>query len=149
MYVHLPSEEFIREIHEMVIEYFGGKQGELHPGIINLAIERPKQYIFYENCNFHTVCAVILQTLACKHPFVDGNKRTALTTTISVYRLNGIDLDYEQASQKEFVDLMLWVVENKPSIQEISIKLETLTNRYEKAGAKRALSRARYLFSGE
>src|SRR5680860_565828 len=109
MYIVLPTEEFIRDIHDSVIKYYGGREGDLHPSAISLAIERPKHYIYYEECNFHTVCAVILHTLARKHPFFDGNKRTALVVTIATYRFNGIELDYEQSLQGDFVDLMLWV----------------------------------------
>ena len=146
MNVILPTEDFILDIHQSVIDYYGGKSGILHQNAIDMAIERPKNYIYYEECNFHTVCAVILHTIARKHPFLDGNKRTALVVTIATYRLNGIELDFEQTIQGDFVDLMIWVVEDKPSINEISKKLEALTNQYAHKGARRALLRAQYKF---
>lgn len=146
MQVVLPSEEFIREIHDLILENHPGRKGDLHPGVIDLAIQRPKQYILYEECNFHTVCAVILHTIARKHPFQDGNKRTALVVTIATYRLNGIELDYSQVNQDDFVNLMLWVVENRPEIHDIAGKLAVLTNKYATKGAKRALQKASYNF---
>lgn len=35
-----------------------------------------------------------LRLLAANHPFVDGNKRTAIATTLYFYRLNGYVLEY-------------------------------------------------------
>ncbi len=148
MQILLPSEELIREIHEFVIELTDDEPGDLHPDVITLALERPKHYIDYESCNFHTVCAVIIDTLANKHPFLDGNKRTALITTMMTYNLNGIKLDYSRADQDEFVDLMLWIVDpkNRPDISEIAEKLKDLINKYASKGALRALKKAEYNF---
>lgn len=149
MYVILPSEEFIRDVHKLVIKSFGGKTGDLHPHAISLAVEQPKHYIYYEECNFHTVCAVIIRILATKHPFLDGNKRTALIVTIATYQLNGIELEFEQMTQKDFVNLMLWIVEKKPSVKRIANKLESLTNKHAKNGARQALQTAQYDFEIE
>lgn len=147
MQIVLPTEQFIRDIHDIVIQNQpNGRKGELHPHVVGLAIERPKQYIFYEECNFHKVCAVILHTIARKHPFLDGNKRTALVVTIATYKLNGIGLDYSQVDQDDFVNLMLWVVKDKPEIDAIAERLTVLTNKYALKGAKRALQKAEYQF---
>ena len=42
--------------------------------------------------------AAMLESLAMNHPFIDGNKRTALATTDSFLRINGrfIDCDSEE-----------------------------------------------------
>ncbi|MGE5327815.1 MAG: type II toxin-antitoxin system death-on-curing family toxin [Thiobacillus sp.] len=149
MLVTLPSEEFIRNVHEIIIKQYGGKKGDLHPNSISLAVEQPKHYIYYEKCNFHTVCAVILRILATRHPFLDGNKRTALVVTIATYQFNGIELEFDQMTQKDFIDLMLWIVEKKPSIKRIAKKLEILTNKYAQKDAKQALQMAQYDFEIE
>ena len=39
--------------------------------------------------------AALLQALARNHPFVDGNKRIALLTTLQFLNLNGKDLDLD------------------------------------------------------
>ena len=36
-----------------------------------------------------------MRLLVANHPFVDGNKRTALATVTVFYGLNGCDLDYD------------------------------------------------------
>nr|WP_233274740.1 type II toxin-antitoxin system death-on-curing family toxin [Haladaptatus cibarius] len=35
-----------------------------------------------------------MRLLVANHPFVDGNKRTALAAVVSLYALNGYDLNY-------------------------------------------------------
>lgn len=61
---------------------FGGE--ELYPGIFDKA-------------------AVLLHGLTMNHPFVDGNKRTALLSTIVFLALNGYDVN---ATQTQLVRLM-------------------------------------------
>lgn len=148
MLIRLPDESFIREVHQIIIEAFDDEAGDLHPEVVSIALERAKQYINYSECNLHDVCAVILDTLANRHPFLDGNKRTALTVTLTVYRLNGIDLDYLHANQDDFVELMLWVVDpqESPTIEAIAGRLYELVNKYAAKGARRALQKAEYSF---
>lgn len=77
MQIYLPVEEIIMELHDAIIDVSGGKKGVLKPGVINAAIHRPKTYLSYhENCNIHTVCGVLLDSIARNHAFADGNKRT-------------------------------------------------------------------------
>ncbi len=148
MLILLPDEDFIRDIHQIIIDEFNDESGELHPKVVGLALDRAKQYINYEECNLHKVFAVVLDTLANKHPFIDGNKRTALITTITAYRLNGIDLAYNNINQDDFVNLMLWVVDRnvQKNIDDIAEKLMILINKYATKGAKLALSTAEYQF---
>lgn len=148
MLILLPSEEYIREIHQIIIEEFDDEEGDLHPEVVGIALERAKQYINYEECNLHKVFAVVLDTLANKHPFIDGNKRTALITVMSAYKLNGVDLSYKHLVKEDFVNLMLWVVDRKieKNIDDIAEQLMVLINKYATKGAKIALSTAEYQF---
>lgn len=42
----------------------------------------------------HEKAFQLLRLVVANHPFVDGNKRTALVSTVAFYALNGYDLDY-------------------------------------------------------
>lgn len=42
----------------------------------------------------HEKAAELLRLLTANHPFVDGNKRTALVSTVTFYALNGYSLEY-------------------------------------------------------
>jgi len=66
MIILLPSADYIRGIHQIIIEEFDDEDGDLHPEVVSLELERAKQYINYEECNLHKVFAVVLDTLANK-----------------------------------------------------------------------------------
>ena len=59
----------------------------------------------------------MIQSLALNHPFVDGNKRTALASTEYFLHLNGIELE---ATQEQKVGFTLWVENQKPVVEEIA-----------------------------
>lgn len=46
----------------------------------------------------HAKAAHLLRLLVAEHPFVDGNKRTALNTVVVFYDVNGYEFDYEDES---------------------------------------------------
>ncbi len=63
--------------------------------------------------------AFILDYLANKgHIFIEGNKRTAETTTITFLRLNG--LFFEERDQKELVNFVLQVAQGKESLTSVA-----------------------------
>lgn len=49
--------------------------------------------------SIHAKAAHLMRLLVPEHPFVDGNKRTALNTVTVYYDINGYDFDYEFLSQ--------------------------------------------------
>ncbi len=104
----------------------------LHQDRIHAALQRPYSYINYsEGCDIHTICAVLLSALASDHPFTEGNKRTALLTTLLVYEVNGIKLHFSLVMNEEYTNLVLWVVEENPKIEEIAVRLKELVERFE------------------
>lgn len=83
-------------IHDVLIEEFGGTKGMRDEGALASAIMRP-QLGYYDS--LIEEAAALLESLANNHPFVDGNKRTAVAVTDTFLRLNGhyIDCDNEEA----------------------------------------------------
>jgi death-on-curing protein len=121
----------VMELHDAILDISGGRPGILDEKVIDAAIHRPKTYLSYhENCDIHTVCAVLLDSIARNHGFVEGNKRTGLMTAILTYELNGITLQSSADRTNDFEDLVLWVVLEKPEIPEIASKLEVLIKKY-------------------
>ena len=45
--------------------------------------------------SIHAKAAHLLRLLVAEHPFVDGNKRTALNSVVVFYELNGYKFEYE------------------------------------------------------
>ena len=79
MLIYLPTEDLILELHDAILEVSGGRPGVRDETVINAAVNRPKTYLSYhDKCDLHTVCAVILDSLARNHGFIEGNKRTSL-----------------------------------------------------------------------
>lgn len=83
-------------IHDALIHEFGGSLGIRDEGALASAIMRP-QLGYYDS--LIEEAAALMESLANNHPFVDGNKRTALAVTDAFLRLNGhfIDCDSDEA----------------------------------------------------
>lgn len=60
-------------------------------GLVESALYRPQSSAFGQDAypDVWTKAAALMQSLATNHPFVDGNKRTALAATYAFLRLNG------------------------------------------------------------
>lgn len=144
MLIYLPTESLILELHEAILALSGGRPGILSRETIDAAINRPKTYLSYHSdCSIHTVCAVLLDSIARNHAFVEGNKRTGLMTAILTYELNGITIQKKADETGEFEDLVLWVVAEKPPIDEISAKLEYLSNKYRVSAVSKFINNMR------
>lgn len=59
--------------------------------LLESAVARPQSSAFGQDAypDVHTKAAALCQSLACNHPFLDGNKRTATLAVIAFYNLNG------------------------------------------------------------
>lgn len=84
------------EIHQQIIEYFGGPGGTRDPGLLESALFRP-QTGYYND--IYETAAALFESLIINHPFIDGNKRVAFFATDVFLRLNGFrfDVDADEA----------------------------------------------------
>ena len=92
------------EIHERLIERFGGSPGIRDRGLLESALFRP-QTGYYED--LPALAAALFQSLLMNHAFVDGNKRAAFFMTDTFLRLNGWKLSVNAASAHGFIVGML------------------------------------------
>lgn len=90
--IHL-SVEIVREIHGEVLDAFGGAAGVRDAALLESAVAAPRASLGGESVfkDLLEVAAAYLFYLCRNHPFVDGNKRTAMTAAIVFLRLNGIE----------------------------------------------------------
>jgi death-on-curing protein len=60
-------------------------------GLLEAAVMRPHQTVMGQDAypTIHDKAAALTHSLIKNHPFVDGNKRTALLADIAFYGLNG------------------------------------------------------------
>jgi len=138
----LPLSKNIVRIHEIALQFSEGIAGILHPERLDAAVQRPRTYMAYDGeCTIHVVCALLLSSIARDHIFTDGNKRTALLTMLITYQINDINLNYSWVMNERYTDLVLWVVNEKPDIKEIAIKLEELAEQFKQSLSQRMLGR--------
>lgn len=91
-------------IHDQMIKQFGGSQGIRDLELVESAIGRP-QATFDGNDLYKTIFekgAALLQSLLKNHPFVDGNKRTALTAAGIFLELNKYKLINDHDNEVNF-----------------------------------------------
>lgn len=85
--------EIAREIHAEAISQFGGSEGIRELALLESAVAAP-QASFGGRSPYKDIVEVAAAYLfyVCRnHPFLDGNKRTALGACIVFLRLNGIE----------------------------------------------------------
>jgi death on curing protein len=109
--VHL-SIEIVREIHAEVIKQFGGLNGVRDENLLASAVLTPQSTLGGKSpySGIVEVAAAYLFYVCRNHPFVDGNKRTAMMAAIVFLRLNGIEPSPDSAKWEK---LMLDVAGNK------------------------------------
>lgn len=131
MLIYLPTAELMQVMHDHILEVAGGRPGVLSHNKIEAAVHRPKTYLSYhDNCDLHTIAAVLMDSFARNHAFVDGNKRTGLMAALLIYELNGYTLRTGSGNNIEFEEIVLWVVKEKPKIEEIAARLKVLIKKH-------------------
>jgi death-on-curing protein len=115
---HITLDEVIA-IHDNMVSLYGGSHGIRDLGLVEPAISRPKATFGGEDLypDIFTKAAALFHSLMFNHAFVDGNKRTTISTTARFLNLNGYELDVDM---REFVDFPLRVENNNFSFEEIA-----------------------------
>lgn len=115
-------------IHEKVIEETGGLQGVHNWGALEAALKRPFTSFGDEEL-FHGLwfkVAALIHGIVMYHPFLDGNKRTALVAADVCLRLNGWRL-----VPSDEVEPFFWsVAGGEKTIEEIAKWLETHSEKW-------------------
>ncbi len=110
-------------LHELAVINFGGSHGLRNLKLLGSAVHRPQSTFggkdLYED--IFSKAASLVHSLLLNHPFVDGNKRTAMFSGMSFLELNRYEFI---AEQKEVVDFALWIENKKPELEEIAVRLE-------------------------
>lgn len=95
----------ILEIHQILIQEFGGLQGVRDEGLVKSAIERP--FGGFGETEFYPTpeakAGAILESIVKNHPFIDGNKRTGYVLMRLVLMHFGKDIIATQGEKYNFV----------------------------------------------
>ena len=85
------QQQVVIAAHEESLAEHGGPPGIRDLGMLESALARPKNLYAYSETepSLHRMAAAYAFGITANHPFVDGNKRTALIASITFLKLNG------------------------------------------------------------
>ena len=119
-----PTAEAVKAIHREVLQAHGGSAGIRDEGLLDSAVAAPQatmmgQPMFKEPVE---VAAAYLFYLCRNHPFIDGNKRTALATCLVFLSENGL-LSQEKLDADVWEQLVLDVAASRIDREETTKRL--------------------------
>ena len=89
--------DMVVAIHDEQLAIHGGSSGLRDAGLLESAIGRPRNKWAYESAELSELAAAYGYGIARNHPFVDGNKRTALLAMFTFLGINGIEFIVPEA----------------------------------------------------
>lgn len=106
-------------IHYRLIEETGGSHGLRDIGLLQSEIARPMAVFGGDELypDIFTKAAALMHSLIKNHPFIDGNKRTAITSSSIFLLRNGFQIT---ASNKELEQFTLEAASTKIEIEKIA-----------------------------
>jgi len=106
-------------MHYRLIEETGGSHGIRDIGLLQSAIARPMAAFGGDDLypDIFTKAAALMHSLIKNHPFIDGNKRTAITSSSIFLLRNGFQIT---ASNKELEQFTLETASTKIEIEKIA-----------------------------
>lgn len=126
-YIYITLEEVLA-IHFDQIERYGGSHGVRSLDLLLSSIARPQASFGGSDLykNIYEKGASIVHSIILNHPFVDGNKRTAITSLARFLHINGFGLN---ATNEQIVKFMLKVATDSVSQLDISNWIERYSNK--------------------
>lgn len=125
MSVRYLTTEDVEQLHERIIREFGGASIALRDfGALESAVKTPEQNVFDTEL-YPTIgdkAAILLFLLIENHPFVDGNKRTAVAALELFLESTGLNLT--STSEDEVFDIAIAIATGAMKKEEIVAWLE-------------------------
>ena len=120
------TRQIIVAIHDEQLAIHGGASGLRDEGMLQSALDRPRNKWAYENAELVELAAAYAFAIARNHPFVDGNKRTSLLAIYTFLGLNGLDFIVPEAEAAAIIlalaagevseeSLTRWIRDNWPA----------------------------------
>ena len=90
------STELVQAMHLRQLSEHGGGAGIRDLGLLDSALQRPLNKAAYGEVELADLAAAYAYGIARNHPFIDGNKRTALVASFTFLYLNGCVMNSSQ-----------------------------------------------------
>jgi death-on-curing protein len=95
-----PTLDEVVAVHARLIARFGGAPGIRDRGALESALARPQSGYYTDIIQ---EAAALWESLSQNHPFVDGNKRVAVTIAAAFLRVNGRQLTFDDIDAFNFL----------------------------------------------
>ena len=114
----------VMALHDRQIAEHGGSSGVRDERLLESALARPQQLHAYGDPapDLADLAASLAFGIAKNHPFIDGNKRSAIVSCETFVELNDATLDVSDA---ELYQAILFLAESKFTEQEFAAWLRT------------------------
>lgn len=111
-------------IHARLITETGGEHGLRDVGLLESAVARPMAAFDGQDLysTLFTKAAALMESLVLNHPFIDGNKRVAITAAALFLLRNGYRVVADNSEVERFT---LHVVLNRPGLEIIADWFQT------------------------
>lgn len=115
-------------IHENQIDTYGGSKGIRDLNLLSSAIAMPESQFAgeYLHKDIFEMAAAYIYHIAQNHPFIDGNKRTALAAGLTFLDLHNIDIN---DPCEILYKMMIGVASGKVNKDKIAATLQELSKK--------------------
>lgn len=113
----------VLSLHAEQIDLFGGPSGIRDVGLLQSALGSVEATFggkFLHETIFE-MAAAYLYGICRNHPFIDGNKRGAVSVALTFLDMNGVEID---APEDAFYDLVIGVAEGRVSKSVVAVFFE-------------------------
>jgi death on curing protein len=114
--VLFPTTEEVLNLHEQIVEEFGGAYGLRDKAALESALTAADNRAYYENADMATCAATYAYHLTQAHAFIDGNKRIAAAVAELFISINSAKLEL---TNDELVDLFLGIAASQKTRDEV------------------------------
>jgi death-on-curing protein len=105
------TRERVDALHRLSLEQHGGQDGLRNEHGLESALAQPMNMFAYSQGDLFDLAAAYAYHIAQNQPFIDGNKRTAITTALLFLERNGINTS--GITNTELHDAMIGIAEKR------------------------------------
>jgi death-on-curing protein len=107
--------------HELLVVRFGGTHGVRDPGLLDSALNKPRQLFCYGSPTLYEMAAAYAFGIVKNHPFLDGNKRTGFIAASLLLESNGFRF---AAPEEEAVIFTRGLAAGEVTVEEYTLWLQ-------------------------
>ena len=98
--IYYPTADEVLAVHARLIARFGGSLGIRDSNALESALARPQSGYYSDLIQ---EAAALWESLSQNHPFIDGNKRVAVTVAAAFLSVNGYRLEFDDMEAFKFL----------------------------------------------